>query len=161
MSPDAFHLDEDGELLEAESLRLPAVAASVPLARHTVADRLSTWDLDDLVFPCTQVVTELAANSVAETERTSEPRGHASETFTVQLLRTSTYLLVKVGDISSQPPKPRTATEQDTNGRGLALVEVLADHWGWHPATPTGKVVYAAWKLPASPVAAPMTEVVR
>jgi hypothetical protein len=40
---------------------------------------------------------------------------------------------VEVADISACPPKPRHAEGDDTNGRGLELVDGLADRWGWQP----------------------------
>ncbi|MET9515514.1 ATP-binding protein [Streptomyces sp. NPDC002994] len=38
---------------------------------------------------------------------------------------------VEVADASARPPKPRHADGDDTNGRGLELVDGLADRWGW------------------------------
>lgn len=38
---------------------------------------------------------------------------------------------LEVADSSARPPVPRCAEGDDTNGRGLALVEGLADRWGW------------------------------
>ena len=38
---------------------------------------------------------------------------------------------VEVADASSRPPSRRRAEGDDTNGRGLELVSVLADRWGW------------------------------
>ncbi|WP_236710669.1 ATP-binding protein [Streptomyces sp. 150FB] len=40
---------------------------------------------------------------------------------------------IEVADASASPPRPRHADGDDTNGRGLELVEVLADRWGWQP----------------------------
>jgi hypothetical protein len=40
---------------------------------------------------------------------------------------------IEVADASSSPPRPRLADSDDTNGRGLELLEVLADRWGWQP----------------------------
>lgn len=40
---------------------------------------------------------------------------------------------VEVADTSVTPPAPRHALREDTGGRGLELVEGLADRWGWHP----------------------------
>ncbi|WP_328582431.1 ATP-binding protein [Streptomyces sp. NBC_00370] len=40
---------------------------------------------------------------------------------------------VEVADLSSCPPTPRHAEGEDTNGRGLELVDGLADRWGWQP----------------------------
>ncbi|MEU3396054.1 anti-sigma regulatory factor (Ser/Thr protein kinase) [Streptomyces filamentosus] len=40
---------------------------------------------------------------------------------------------VEVADNSAVPPRPRHAAGEDTNGRGLELVDGLADRWGWQP----------------------------
>ena len=40
---------------------------------------------------------------------------------------------LEVADASARPPKPRHADGGETNGRGLALVDGLADRWGWNP----------------------------
>ncbi|AXI76984.1 ATP-binding protein [Peterkaempfera bronchialis] len=44
-----------------------------------------------------------------------------------------TRLRVEVHDAASQRPQPRTAGEQATSGRGLLLVQALADDWGVQP----------------------------
>ncbi|WP_413761271.1 ATP-binding protein [Streptomyces sp. MMBL 11-3] len=38
---------------------------------------------------------------------------------------------LEVVDASARAPRPRCADGDDTNGRGLALVDGLADRWGW------------------------------
>ncbi|MGW6060147.1 ATP-binding protein [Streptomyces sp. NPDC055189] len=38
---------------------------------------------------------------------------------------------VEVADTSARPPRPRHADGDATNGRGLELVDGLADRWGW------------------------------
>ncbi|MFC4033655.1 ATP-binding protein [Streptomyces polygonati] len=40
---------------------------------------------------------------------------------------------VEVADTSGLPPAPRHALRDETGGRGLELVDGLADRWGWHP----------------------------
>ncbi|MFI0718810.1 ATP-binding protein [Streptomyces sp. NPDC021224] len=40
---------------------------------------------------------------------------------------------VEVADSSDTPPAPRHARKDDTGGRGLELVDGLADRWGWQP----------------------------
>ncbi|RPK60882.1 hypothetical protein EES43_16655 [Streptomyces sp. ADI96-02] len=40
---------------------------------------------------------------------------------------------VEVADASDRPPLQRHAAGEDTNGRGLELVDGLADRWGWQP----------------------------
>ncbi|TVL93711.1 ATP-binding protein [Streptomyces sp. SAJ15] len=39
---------------------------------------------------------------------------------------------VEVADTSARAPRQRHADEAATNGRGLELVDGLADRWGWH-----------------------------
>ncbi|WP_392672015.1 ATP-binding protein [Streptomyces sp. LN785] len=40
---------------------------------------------------------------------------------------------VEVADTSCRPPRQRHAEGEDTGGRGLELVDGLADRWGWQP----------------------------
>lgn len=40
---------------------------------------------------------------------------------------------LEVVDLSACPPAPRHAERDETNGRGLELVDGLADRWGWSP----------------------------
>ncbi|MGW6140048.1 ATP-binding protein [Streptomyces sp. NPDC055144] len=48
---------------------------------------------------------------------------------------------VEVADASDRPPAPRHADGEETNGRGLELVDGLADRWGWRPEG-TGKAIW-------------------
>ncbi|MDX3262350.1 ATP-binding protein [Streptomyces sp. NPDC093228] len=40
---------------------------------------------------------------------------------------------LEVADASARPPAPRHAMGDETGGRGLELVDGLADRWGWDP----------------------------
>lgn len=40
---------------------------------------------------------------------------------------------LEVADASTRPPAPRHANGDETGGRGLELVDGLADRWGWDP----------------------------
>ncbi|MFF2201473.1 ATP-binding protein [Streptomyces sp. NPDC058145] len=44
----------------------------------------------------------------------------------------SATVRLEVTDTSSRAPVPRCAGGDATGGRGLALVDCLADRWGWH-----------------------------
>lgn len=48
---------------------------------------------------------------------------------------------VEVCDASARPPKQRHADGDATNGRGLELVDGLADRWGWQ-AEGAGKSIW-------------------
>ncbi|MFF8944417.1 ATP-binding protein [Streptomyces sp. NPDC014864] len=72
------------------------------------------------------LVSELVTNAVVHTGcpavlRLSLPGG-AAEAATVRL---------EVADTSTRAPVPRCADDDATGGRGLALVDGLADRWGW------------------------------
>jgi anti-sigma regulatory factor (Ser/Thr protein kinase) len=52
-------------------------------------------------------------------------------------------LRVEVRDAGgSSSPMVRRATPEDIGGRGLALVDTLADNWGWRPDGSRGTVVW-------------------
>ncbi|MET7478672.1 ATP-binding protein [Streptomyces sp. NPDC005648] len=74
------------------------------------------------------LVSELVTNAVVHTGRPavlrlSLPEG-AADAATVRL---------EVADSSDRAPVPRCADGDATGGRGLALVDGLADRWGWSP----------------------------
>lgn len=59
-------------------------------------------------------------------------------------------LRIEVADANDDLPLPRTAGEDDESGRGLALVDALADGWGtYRRAGGVGKCVWVELRLPA------------
>jgi anti-sigma regulatory factor (Ser/Thr protein kinase) len=73
------------------------------------------------------LVSELVTNAVVHTGcpavvRLSLPGGGPAEAATVRL---------EVADTSDRAPVPRCVGDDATGGRGLALVDCLADRWGW------------------------------
>lgn len=72
------------------------------------------------------LISELVTNAVVHTGCPAVLRmlfgGGATEAGTVR---------VEVADVSACPPRPRHARGEDTGGRGLELVDGLADRWGW------------------------------
>jgi anti-sigma regulatory factor (Ser/Thr protein kinase) len=103
-------------------LDLPPVAASVPLARHTTTDLLRAWgarhDLDDAAL----LVSELVSNVV------DHVGGEAVLTLEVDLA--DGWLRIAVTDGSSVVPVVRELRSDLPRGRGLQLVEGIADRWG-------------------------------
>ncbi|AKJ12486.1 hypothetical protein ABB07_21375 [Streptomyces incarnatus] len=59
----------------------------------------------------------------------AEPAGTAEE----PPASAAATVRVEVADSSSRAPVPRCAGGDATGGRGLALVDCLADRWGWRP----------------------------
>lgn len=70
-----------------------------------------------------------AADGPADTPEVTDPveAADGSEAPTAATVR------VEVADRSSRAPVPRCAGSDATGGRGLALVDCLADRWGWSP----------------------------
>ncbi|MGW2417898.1 ATP-binding protein [Streptomyces sp. NPDC001709] len=87
------------------------------------------------------LVSELVTNAVVHTGHTAvlrlslpgaEPEAATEEPERVPVPAAVT-VRVEVADNSSRAPVPRCAGGDATGGRGLALVDCLADRWGWSP----------------------------
>ena len=114
--------------------------AEVGRARRWARSRLAGSGIEadePLAETLILLVSELVTNAVVHTGRpavlrlslpspvtgpTAGERAVAEAVVTVRL---------EVLDASARPPRPRCADGDDTNGRGLALVDGLADRWGW------------------------------
>lgn len=113
--------------------------AEVGRARKWVRSRLAGSGIGDdepLAETVILLVSELVTNAVVHTGcpavlRLSLPSGTA-ESATVRL---------EVADGSARAPVPRCVDGEETGGRGLALVDCLADRWGWSPEG-TGKRIW-------------------
>jgi signal transduction histidine kinase len=87
---------------------------------------------DDVIL----VVSELVTNAV---------RAGAS-LVRVQIDIDPTQICVQVADDAAGWPTPRDPLHSEVQGRGLAIVEQLADSWSTTPLQ-RGKVVKASWSL--------------
>jgi anti-sigma regulatory factor (Ser/Thr protein kinase) len=104
------------------SVDLLPVSASVPAARHLTVDLMRAWgvpqDRDDAAL----LVTELVANVVDHVQ------GEAS--LTLELAVSDGWLRIAVVDGSSVRPVVRELEKEQPRGRGLLLVQAIADRWG-------------------------------
>jgi hypothetical protein len=104
------------------SVDLLPVSASVPAARHLTVDLMRAWgvpqDRDDAAL----LVTELVANVVDPVQ------GEAS--LTSELAVSDGWLRIAVVDGSSVRPVVRELEKEQPRGRGLLLVQAIADRWG-------------------------------
>jgi anti-sigma regulatory factor (Ser/Thr protein kinase) len=78
------------------------------------------------------LVSEVVTNAITHTE---------SDEFAVRMVIDPEFVEVAVDDTDSRPPRHRHAGPADTGGRGLTLVDVLAEDWGMR-ALPSGKSVW-------------------
>lgn len=106
-------------------LDLQAEPDSVRDARAFVRDAVVGWGRRDLVDTAALLISELATNVVL----------HARTPYAVVLTRARSDILFDVLDDAPTAPAVRDDDLHAATGRGLALVERLADAWG---ATPLG-----------------------
>lgn len=101
---------------------LPPTAGSVPTARRVVVELLALWgaphDRDDAGL----VVSELVANVVDHVG--------GDEPFTVELTSSGDSLRISVADGSAIRPVVRELESDSARGRGMRMVERIADRWG-------------------------------
>lgn len=118
---------------------LPRTPASVAIARRLVTTAVATWRMDGLADDAVVVVSELVTNAVQHAR---------SQAIRVTVTRPEPgSVRIAVMDESKAVPVRCEADEDDERGRGLALVDVLAESWG-ADALPWGKRVWAELKAP-------------
>ncbi|MFK4108408.1 ATP-binding protein [Streptomyces sp. NPDC002176] len=115
---------DTGGTREAQRLRREltrADLAAVPEARRELRALLRHWDRPDRTGVAELLTSELVTNALVHTDDDAiltavvSPRG----------------LRVEVRDFVARGPLMRTPEpDEDTNGRGLILVQSLADAWG-------------------------------
>ncbi|MFF2043203.1 SpoIIE family protein phosphatase [Kitasatospora sp. NPDC058170] len=137
--------------LAAQQLRRrigQADLARISEVRAELRDALRRWGVAELVDTAELLASELVTNAIRHTDRDAM--------FTARLYRESTTdggrarLRVEVEDESDLWPTRRTPGEQASSGRGLMLVEALADGWGVEPRG-SGKRMW--FELTATPAA--------
>ncbi|MET9969054.1 ATP-binding protein [Streptomyces sp. NPDC006356] len=105
---------------------------AVPEARRALRDLLRHWGRPGRSDIAELLTSELVTNAIIHTDR------DAVLTATVG----PDGLRVEVRDFVARRPRPRVPNADDgTNGRGLVLVESLADAWGVQPHG-VGKAVW-------------------
>lgn len=107
-------------------------------ARRLVRHALRRWDLEPLVEATELLVSEVITNAVRYAERP----------VTLRLLRTD-VLRCEVGDDAPTLPRMRHAQPQDEGGRGLYLVNRMAQRWGATRLS-SGKVVWFEMNIPGA-----------
>lgn len=106
------------------TLEVAAHATSVPNTRHFVEACLAGWGVDpDLTEVARLVASELVTNGLT----------HGSGRLVIRLRLGPQHVCLEVDDEGPSFPEPRTADDDDEGGRGLQLVEALADSWGTRP----------------------------
>lgn len=125
-------IDSIQEVLASRATTLGQDVRSGAVARRFMEETLGGWgDTAELLDVVNLLVTELVTNAVL----------HAGTEADVAVVLTETALRVEVSDASEQLPRAKEADDWDTSGRGVALVDTLAERWGID-TRPGGKTIW-------------------
>ena len=115
----------------ANTITCPPETASIRVARRAILDMLG---LDpETAEDVALLVSELVANAVL----------HGRTDFDVTATCEAGVVRVDVTDRSSTPPAMKHYGTEAPTGRGLRLVDLLANRWGVEPEVPgPGKTVW-------------------
>ena len=146
------HMDEPADDVTLLLVRTPAAPEaramvqlapeprSVAAARRFVAKTLAEWGHEDQCDRACLVASEILTNAVR----------HADTPIALRLHRTPREITVEISDDSTHLPQRRIPEPDDENGRGLMLVDALADSWGTR-LTRTGKSIWFTLLLVPAP----------
>ncbi|MFE0645343.1 ATP-binding protein [Streptomyces sp. NPDC058877] len=139
-------------------LTLAATPNAVAWARRHTVDILKRWHFpDEGIEVARLLVSELATSAIqhARPIKTSEAAAHfvGINTIVLMLWPTDGGMILAVSDPDPRPPAPRAGDASATGGRGLVLIQTMANRWGYSPTGPhPGKIVWA--EVPAHPSSA-------
>jgi anti-sigma regulatory factor (Ser/Thr protein kinase) len=124
-------------------LELGALPTAVPCARLHARQVLWEWGLSEVAETAELLLSELVTNAVQAAQATV-----SDMPVNARVSENGAHLRVEVWDGCIKPPIPRVpengAPALDAeSGRGLFLVEMLSESWGWYPTrNPQGKVTW-------------------
>lgn len=128
-------------------LRLRTRARAARTARRWVAEVATEWDAAHVTEDLELCTSELVTNVYRHAP------GLPDSTLRLLVVRNGTLLWVEVHDGERAGPRLRHASPDEETGRGLFLVERVADDHGTYP-TATGKVTWfalSAWSRATGP----------
>jgi len=117
--------------MESVETQLPSSVSSPQLARAFLRSTLETWKLDGFGDVTELLVTELVANVVT----------HVGKPMTLRVQRSQSTMRVEIQDPSPELPVVRHPDVAEEHGRGVLLVDRLANAWGVEPRA-DGKTVW-------------------
>lgn len=128
--------------ISEHGLELPALPASVRRARRFVNDALAgSREAAPVLEVLSLLTSELVTNAIV----------HAGGPVSIRVSGDCEHVRVAVADPSTARPHKRRSTETALTGRGLGLVDRLAERWGADVAADgSGKVVWFELRLAAA-----------
>jgi DNA-binding NarL/FixJ family response regulator len=119
------------QAVAAAKAQLAPELQSAGVARKFVDETLRRWDCGEQLDVINLLVSEVVTNAIV----------HAGTDVEVSVELKPDAVRIEVSDETLSMPAPRDASDEETSGRGLALVEALASAWGVE-TRPEGKVVW-------------------
>ena len=98
----------------------PFSALAPMAARGFVVETVRGWGLDAVVHEAALITSELATNAVL----------HAVSDFTITIGRRGDILRISAIDPHPEDPARQRASRTRIGGRGLSIIDALADRWG-------------------------------
>ncbi|WP_250399705.1 ATP-binding protein [Streptomyces cellostaticus] len=124
-------------------VRLSPTPRGARLARLLASEQLGSWGAP--LDPAVLIVAELAANAATHGRVTGRD-------FRLTLYVVADVLRIEVTDTrGDRLPHVGDGDPESTSGRGLLLVDALADRWGVTPGPAPRKTVWAEVTLPPRP----------
>jgi anti-sigma regulatory factor (Ser/Thr protein kinase) len=117
---------------------LPSCPESAVTCRRLARSVLRLWALPQHAETVEQLLSELVGNAVRHT---------GARTFSLRMRRRRGWVRVEVRDPSRELPCLLPVRGLDTSGRGLLLVDKLADRWGVD-LLPCGKTTWFEMRSP-------------
>lgn len=128
---------------EMEFTCLPSAAR---WARRHTRDLLTIWNLPRLTDNAELLISELVTNAYKATGVDVEHHGYTAligvPPIQMRLASDHRRLLIEIWDPSPKPPVAKESDLEAECGRGLLLVNRLADRWNYYFPTTGGKVVW-------------------
>ncbi|MCU1379488.1 MAG: response regulator receiver [Acidimicrobiales bacterium] len=125
-------LDAVEEILARSQKTLAPDVGSSAAARRFMEETLRRWSCGEVLDVVNLLVSELVTNAVV----------HGGSEADVSVILTPSALRVEVGDRDEFIPAPKAGDDDwATSGRGLALVELMAQAWGTEQVK-GGKVIW-------------------
>ncbi|MGW3320544.1 ATP-binding protein [Streptomyces fungicidicus] len=134
--------------MKEQSVRTVGWARSLPMDRGVKEAR--DWAREHLVSLGWDSTAPDTADDVLLTvsELVTNAHVHAGSSAQLVMSWDGSCLHVSVHDRSADLPAPRVPSTEGLGGRGMLLVDALADTWEARPC-PHGKTVTACFRLPA------------
>lgn len=119
-------------MIRRRHTHLPNSLLAAAQARRFLRATLKSWALDGCEEKTELLVSELVTNAVV----------HGRAPITLSVVADLERIRIEVADQAPGKPVLRSAAEATDHGRGIFIVDQLADRWGSDPVVDDGKTVW-------------------